>query len=140
MKRRNFLAMLGLAPLAAKVAMSDALVGNLSSAYDYRFGNAREIPEKIDFIDTGEIFEGLLCPIGFEIQTAYTPLGIGNVKWAEMEYLRRELPSLYSRDQQMLDLFANPGRARISMSGYENPLIFDPGPGILSLASDEDEW
>lgn len=32
--------MMGLAPLAAKIAVSDALLKNLSSAYDYRFGNS----------------------------------------------------------------------------------------------------
>jgi hypothetical protein len=32
--------MLGLAPLAAKISFNDALLGNLSSAYDYRFGNS----------------------------------------------------------------------------------------------------
>jgi hypothetical protein len=89
--RRRFLQILGLAPLAAKVAISDELLGNLSSAYDYRFGIMHPLQ--------AAAYNELSAPAGIIGPTAQEIVAL------QLEHLSQQIPIILAADQKLWHFF-----------------------------------
>lgn len=105
MDRRKFLSILGLAPLAAKITIGGKLLPNLSSAYDYRFGNSLGRIDKLDLT-----YWGRTRYYGEEMVAL------------ELEKFRQQIPMVYhQRDLALYEYLLNMRPTRPTITGLDIP-------------------
>jgi hypothetical protein len=95
MNRRSFLAMLGLAPIAAKISLDDMIVGNLSNAYDHVFTSS-----------------AILRPTNYQVIAL------------QLEKVRHELPVLWETENSSLfELLSDTEPMTVSRRPFRLPIF-----------------
>ena len=108
--------MLGLAPLAAKVAFSESLISNLSSAYDHRFGNSVGRIDKLDLKYWGR-------------------MSLDDAVALELETFRKEIPVLYQSDFTLMQLLLKAPWTGVRVQNLHVPVVYEPEGPLASAAA-----